>query len=261
MRPRATASGAYPPKEYKGRLLRCGSSPAVVGNRVYAGSAVDRNQKDDRGETAIFCLDADTGAIHWKHPVPLPAWAGPVVSDGRVYYALGNGDVIADAENEKPAGVLLCVDMVSGKEQWRYDVPNGIIDKPAVDAQSVYFGCRDGYVYCLTRHDGKLRWKAFMEAPVVASPVIARCPGYAQTAHVFAVSTAGKVACLNPTTGDAHWTLALTDKDAHFSATPTVLVTRTDGGDRRQLYVAGSIGGVPGRPVVYCLEDFVRVQY
>jgi hypothetical protein len=52
----------------------------------------------------------------------------------------------------------------------------------------------------------------------------------------------------------------LTEKDAHFSATPSVVVTRTESGDRRQLYVAGSLGDIPGRPVVYCLEDFVKIQ-
>jgi outer membrane protein assembly factor BamB len=250
----------YPPEHYKGRLLRCGSTPAIAGNRLYAGSAVDRNQKDDPGETAIFCLDVEKGSLLWKKAVPLPSWAGPVVSEGHAYYALGNGDVLSDAEHEKPAGVMLSVDTVNGNEIWRYDVPNGIIDKPAIDAHSVTFGCRDGYVYCLGRHDGKPRWKTFLDAPVVAAPALARCPGYAQTAHVFAVSTAGKVACLDPTTGDVLWTLALTDKDAHFSATPSVVVTRTGGGDRRQLYIAGSIGGIPGRPVVFCLEDFVKVE-
>lgn len=251
----------YPPKDVTGRLLRCGSSPVVVGNRLYAGSAVDRNQKEDKGETSIFCLDAETGKPHWKKPVPLPSWAGPVVSAGHAFFALGNGDVLDDApEPERPGGLMLCVDMISGEEDWRFDVPNGILDKPAVDAQHVTFACRDGHIYCLGRHDGKLRWKTQCGSPVVASPVLARCPGYAQTAHIFAVSTAGKVFCLNPATGDAHWTLALTEKDAHFSATPSVVVTRTESGDRRQLYVAGSLGDIPGRPIVFCLEDFVKVE-
>jgi outer membrane protein assembly factor BamB len=250
----------YPPADYKARLLRCGSTPAVVGDRLYAGSAVDRNQPADRGETAIFCLDATTGKVQWKHAVPLPAWAGPVVQGGHAYYALGNGDVVSDAENERPAGLMLAVDAQTGKEAWRFDAPNGIIDKPAIDGQNVYFGCRDGHVYCLNRNDGKLRWKTPMGAPVVASPVLARCPGYAQTAHVFAVSTAGKIACLDPASGDPVWSLPLAEKEGHFSATPTVLVSRTDGGDRRQVYVAGSVGGVPGRPVIFCLEDFVKVE-
>src|SRR5205823_4124919 len=122
----------YPPKDYQGRLLRCGSSPTVVGNRLYAGSAVDRNEKKDPGETAIFCLDADTGNPHWKKSVPLPSWAGPVVSDGHAFYALGNGDVLSDASEldppEKPAGAMLCVDMLTGNESWRFDVSNGVLD-------------------------------------------------------------------------------------------------------------------------------------
>ena len=122
-------------------------------------------------------------------------------------------------------------------------------------------GCRDGHVYCVGRQDGKQRWKVFLDSPVIASPVLARCPGYAQTAHVFAVATAGKVACINPTTGDVHWSLQLTDKEAHFSACPRVVATRSADGDRRLLYIAGGVGDLyTGRPVVYCLEDVVTVE-
>lgn len=135
----------------------------------------------------------------WKTAVPLPSWAGPVVSDKHVFYALGNGDVLDDADGEKPAGQLRCVDF-DGNAIWHYDVPNGVLDKPAVDAQHVYFGCRDGNVYCLGRLDGKLRWKTSFVAPIVASPVIARCPGYAQTAHLFVVSTAGEWHASTPPT-------------------------------------------------------------
>ena len=45
-------------------------------------------------------------------------------------------------------------------------MPNGIIDKPVVDAQHVYFSCRDGHVYCLDRRNGKLRWKHQLDAPL-----------------------------------------------------------------------------------------------
>ena len=85
------------------------------------------------------------------------------------------------------------------------------------------------------------------------------CGIYDLVFEVNSASTAGKVACLDPATGGPLWTLALGDKNAHFSATPTVLVARTDGGDRRQLYIAGSIG-TPNQPVVFCLEDFVKVE-
>jgi hypothetical protein len=92
---------------------------------------------------------------------------------------------------------------------------------------------------------------------------VARCSGYAQTAHVFAVAVQGKVACLNPATGDIHWSLALTEREGDFTAPPRVVVSRAETGDRRSIYVAGGLGNLltgTCRPVVFCLEDFVKVE-
>lgn len=69
------------------------------------------------------------------------------------------------------------------------------------------------------------------------------------------------MACLDPADGGTHWKQPLTTKKAHFTATPRVMVTRTESGDRRQLFVAGAIGEVGvGRPIVFCLEDFLKVE-
>src|SRR5207253_2538070 len=159
------------------------------------------------------------------------------------------------------AGTVLCLELPTGTAVWRYDVPNGVLDKPAVDSDHVYFGCRDGNVYCIGRHDGKLRWKSGLGAPVIGTPALARCSGYTQTAHVFAIGADGKVACINPATGSIHWSLRLTEKSGGIFTTPLrVQVQRTEAGDRRFIYAAGGIGDVlTGRPVVYCLEDFVKV--
>ena len=48
--------------------------------------------------------------------------------------------------------------------------------------------------------------------------MLARCPGYVQTAHVFAVSTAGKVVCLNPATGDDSYGLLQINMAAKLTA-------------------------------------------
>jgi outer membrane protein assembly factor BamB len=251
----------FPPSSYNGRLLRFGSTPTVAGNRVYVGSAVDRNQPDDKGATALFCLDIETGERVWKHPVALPVWSRPVISNEHVIIALGNGDVFNDATDEKPAGTVLWFELPTGTAAWRYDVPNGVLDKPAVDSQHVYFGCRDGSVYCLGRHDGRIRWKAELGAPVIGTPALARCSGYTQTAHLFAVSSEGTVACINPASGSIHWTVKLADKGGTFTTPLQVRVQRTDTGDRRFIYAAGGVGDLfTGRPVVYCLEDFVKVE-
>src|SRR5207248_29185 len=41
--------------------LRFGAGPAVQGKRLYIGSGMDRNRPESPGETAVLCLDTDTG--------------------------------------------------------------------------------------------------------------------------------------------------------------------------------------------------------
>jgi outer membrane protein assembly factor BamB len=244
----------YPGREYEGRLLRFGAGPTVVGDRLYAGTGIDRNTgSTDPGETALFCLDAHTGKLIWKAATRLPAWGPPVFLGGEVFLGIGNGDVFDDAKEPSQGGVL-CHDAKTGDEVWQVSLGNGVIDRPAVDERSVYVGCRSGHVYCLDRKEGKRRWKTALDSPVVAAPALAQWCG--QTDSVFAVASKGKVCCLDPHTGEIHWTYNLTGQKPHLSAAPKVVVNRTAEGERRQLYFGAGIGHVVGgQAVLYCLED------
>jgi outer membrane protein assembly factor BamB len=238
----------------------------VGGNRLYCGTGIDRAQEKDKGETAIFCFDAATGKPIWKVAAPFPVWSTPIVKDGSLYVTSGNGDVLADAEApEKPGGALQCLDAETGAEKWRVTVPNGIIQAPAVDAHRIYFGCRDGNVYCVNRADGKERWKRDLGSAVVGTPVLDCDPVYERSLSVFALSTQGKVSCLNPHNGQIVWLYDLTDKNAAIATSPRLVVTRTADGYSRQLYFGCGLGGGPNnvidnRPVFYCLEDQVKVE-
>jgi outer membrane protein assembly factor BamB len=236
------------------RLLRFGAGPAVAGGRLYAATGIDRNKLNaDAGETALLCLDAYNGKLIWKAPTNLPAWGAPVVSSGKIFLGTGNGDIFDNAK-EHPLGALLCFDAQTGAEVWRCPVENGVLDRPAVDETSIYFGCRDGHVHCLDRGDGKRRWKAPLDSPVVAAPALAQWCG--QTASVFAVATGGKICCLDPKSGALYWTYDLTDRKPHLSAAPKVVTNRSTEEDRRQIYVGAGIGAaVGGQAVLYCLED------
>jgi outer membrane protein assembly factor BamB len=248
----------YPPADYKGRLLRFGGGMRVVGNRLYCGTGIDRNQKDDKGETAAFCFDADTGKLLWQIAVPYPVWSTPIVKDQLVFLTTGNGDVFEDAK--EPGGALLCLEADTGKEKWRFKVNNGIIEAPAVDGHRIYFGCRDGQIYCVGRADGKERWKHFLESPIIATPALDSDPTGDRSFGVFVAATSGKVCCLNPQNGDIVWTYNLTAQLAYISTSPRLVVTRTKDGFRRQLYFGAGLGGGTrdvnaNRPVFYCLED------
>lgn len=258
----------YPPQP-TARIQRFCGGMVVVGNRLYAGTGVDRNAKDDKGETGVFCFEADTGKLIWEKPAaaPYPVWSTPVVKDGLIYVASGNGDVFSDVEPpEKPGGALQCLDADSGKQIWRRDFPNGIIEAPAVDAHRIYFGCRDRHIYCLSRADGAERWKYFLDTPIIGTPVLDCDPVLERSVSVFTVTTAGKACCLNPRTGDIVWHFT-PEQPTAMSTSPRLIVTRTADGYRRQLYFGCGVGGgtdpanlYDNRPVFYCLEDTIRVE-
>jgi outer membrane protein assembly factor BamB len=237
----------------------------IVGERLYCATGVDRNQPKDKGETAVFCLDAATGKQIWKAPAPYPVWSKPVVKDGFAYITTGNGDVFDDAPPpEVPGGALLCLDAETGKEKWRFKTPNGLIEAPAVDEGRIYFGCRDGNLYCVGRADGKKRWSHFLESPIIATPVLDVDP-QERTISVFALAAAGKVCCLQPHSGDIAWTYDLAKQNAYLSTSPALVVTRTKTDARRQLYFGAGLGGgtrdlAANVPVFYCLEDAVKVE-
>jgi outer membrane protein assembly factor BamB len=238
-------------------LLRVCAPAAVAAGRVFVGSGVDRNRPGDCAR-AVFALDEATGKQLWRVPVNLPCWAEPVVLGERVLFALGNGDVFSDATDEKPGGAILCLEAATGREVWRYDVPNGVLEKPAVDAHRVYFGARDGHCYCLALADGAELWKQSLGMPIVASVALDSCPGdCGRVNSVYAITSAGRVNCLDPYTGQLHWSYrGLEQNEAVVCAAPTILVHQRPGGDRRYIYLGAGLqnGAVPA---LFCLKDFL----
>lgn len=251
-------------RDPKDRLLRFGGGMVVGGERLYCATGVDRVQKIDKGETAVFCLDATNGKFIWKTAAPFPVWSTPILKDGLLFVTSGNGDVYTDAPApEVPGGALQCLEADMGKELWRKKYDNGIIEAPAVDSHRIYFGCRNGTLYCVSRADGKPLWERFLESPIIATPVLDSDPVYERTLSVFVTTTGGKVQCRTPQ-GDHVWTFSPQELST-ISTSPRLVVTRTPDGFRRHLYFGCGLGGgsenqLDNRPVFYCLEDRVRVE-
>lgn len=259
-----SASGAkvwqFPGTDYDGRLLRFGARPLVSKGKIFVGTGVDRVQPKDKGETAIFCLDAADGKKLWKTPVDLPCWAAPVERDGNIYVALGNGDIVDDASN--PAGKIVALKAATGTTLWSFDLPNGVLERVAVDADRVWASCRDGYVYCLKRADGKLQWTANLGSPVIASPVAVQIAGKGQVSSVICLSTLGLLRSLDPETGENQWEYSLAGQGLHFSAAPRVVVhPRKDGSDERWIVFGGGSLRSESKAVLFCVEDFVPAKH
>ena len=244
---------------HEAKGLHVDASPLVVGGRVYAGSGVGDAYK----ETCVFCVDAATGKEVWRVPTELPVWGESALADGRLYVGMGNGNFMES--DDKPAGAVMCLDATTGDRQWRYDVPDGVHVRVAVDQSRVYFASRDQNCYCLDRAEGQLVWKKDLGSPVVASPVLVRassspepvrCPESACSVGLYVVASEGQVYCLDPATGEAEWTLNVANgqKNPTLFSSPTVVVSRDADGDHRRMYF-GSGFNFFRRGALFCVED------
>jgi outer membrane protein assembly factor BamB len=239
------------------KIVRFGASPVVANGKLFIGSGVDR-ENPDACDSALFCLDAATGDLLWKkNHENLPCWAAAVVSGDHVFFALGNGDIYEDGPN--PAGAVLCLHAKTGDKIWRYPekgfLPAGVHTRPALDGQSIYFGCRDGHIYCLDRKDGKLRWhsKDNMGSPIFSSPALDATDEL--NPKLFAVATGGRVSCLNPKTGDTLWTFSdLEQRDVLLASSPAVAPVSTPTGTQLKVYFGVYLKS-SNRPYLYCLDD------
>jgi outer membrane protein assembly factor BamB len=246
--------------------LHVDASPALVAGRLYCGSGVGDVYRD----TAVFCVNAETGKEIWRVGVDLPAWGSPEVSGEHVFFGLGNGNFYES--DKKAAGALLCVEAATGKRYWRYDVPDGVLDRPAVDRESVYFGSRDGHCYCVERDKGQLRWKQDLGSPVVTAPAVARSlygvavgrdgTSYCPTTAVYAVGAAGVVCCLDPASGAPQWSFDVakhSNTRPELFSSPQVTVLRDAKGERRLLYFGTGLDNFQSKAAaLYCCEDYPK---
>jgi outer membrane protein assembly factor BamB len=239
---------------YEGLHVDC--NPAVVGNRLYAGSGVG----DLYRETCLLCLDAGTGEQIWRQPADLPLWGSPTVAGKHAFYGIGNGNFLTDDDNAPPAGALLCVEAATGRQVWRADVPNGVLNRPTVDRRCVYFGSRDGHCYCVDRSDGRQRWRYNLGGPVVAAVAQARSPGCGRATNVYAVG-GSRVVCLDPDTGAPDWELDMVKEaqaQPRLCSSPAVSIQHEGGAELRRIFFGAGLSKdyrFHEAPVLFCYED------
>ena len=161
------------------------SSPAVWNGVVYFGS----------GDSHVYALDAQSGALRWKHATGNVVHSSPAIVDRTVY--IGGWDTF-----------FYALDATTGNERWRFKTGNdtvehnqiGIPSSPAVVAGVVYFGCRDSHVYAVDAKSGKEHWRRHNGGSwVISSPAVANGKVYYTTADGLSFVE------LNATTGDSLW--------------------------------------------------------
>jgi outer membrane protein assembly factor BamB len=184
----------------------CEAPPLAAGGRVYFCLGEEG--------AAVCCVDAQTGKPVWRVAAPYPVFAGPTLADGKLYVGMGNGNYVEGAEEvarkriEKlrrqgageaqiaearkrlaPAGEVWTLDPATGNVLAKVPVKETVLGAPAAAEGRLYFGSRDGRIYCLEADGKTLRsWDA--HEPIISAPAVGQD-------HVYFVTEKGRLYVLD----------------------------------------------------------------
>lgn len=224
------------------------ASAAVEGDRLYVGCGVGDVYKT----TMAFCLDVRTGKPVWRVPTKYPVWSRPVVSNGFVYVASGNGRLNESAT--KPGGEVLCLRAGDGSEVWKQPFADGVLARMTADRERLYVGCRDGSVSARRKRDGELVWRRDLGSPVVAGSALEVCSCCeAEGGRLYVGSSEGLLMCLEPATGRVVWSKDLVEQtkvSVELLATPAV-----EARGARRVYVGLTLVSAARVGELHCYEE------
>ncbi len=127
----------------------------------------------------VVALRAQDGQELWRAPLGAPTAAAPVITDDRLLVA-----TIRDT--------LYAVDIEDGDLLERRPVPARVSATPASGRGTVLLPLQSGHVLALDEESLEERWTAYVEAPVLAAPVLAR------DGQAYVLTTAGVLWSVSP---------------------------------------------------------------
>jgi outer membrane protein assembly factor BamB len=187
------------------------AAPMILCGKAIAGSVLGDIHKD----FAVVAVDFQTGKEAWRTPAEMPIPGSPSQFSMNAIVGLGRGKM--DHDDEHPAGAVWSLNIFTGNRDWEFPLPNAVLGSPVINDTFVYFGCRDGFCYCLDASTGKLKWKHDCGDAIVTSPAI----GDGQT---IVLTTAGILIAMDLKSGQEQWRfdeLKTDDFDAY--ASPVVI--------------------------------------
>ncbi len=196
----------------------CETSLAVHDGKIYLGLGMDDEEDpNNQGKAlqkgrALCVLDAATGALIRRLPMPHPVFSPSSIAAGKLYLGMGEGDYVDDGKNGE-AGEVRCLDLATLATEWSFQLDRTVLGAVAIRGDRLYFGCKDGRVYSLSTR-GKELARFDAHAPILASPAVT-------DKAVYVVSTKGLLYALEPDTLALLWEFRL-GTQGYFMSSPVV---------------------------------------
>ncbi|MHC4427427.1 MAG: PQQ-binding-like beta-propeller repeat protein [Planctomycetota bacterium] len=167
----------------------------------------------DGESEVVVALDAGTGKTLWEHRYPREPWPemAPVFGVGPNATPLIVGDRIVSASID---GQLRCLDLATGKLQWKHDLPAEFgrvkrVEEYGYSASPmeyrgtviVHAGGDKAAMIAIDPKDGSILWKSEPGAVSYAQPTITTLAGKEQ----FLYFEPAGIVSLDPSTGKALW--------------------------------------------------------
>jgi outer membrane protein assembly factor BamB len=120
---------------WKGKGVTFHSSPAVVGNRVYLSSVEGIGPFDRLGTGAIYCFDAESGALVWRFSPPFESGEAPYRATFSSPVVKGGFLVCGEGLHTTPECRIVCLDIRDEravKRLWSRKTINHVECTPAI---------------------------------------------------------------------------------------------------------------------------------
>jgi len=187
---------------------------------------------------------ARTGASTDRIPTELQEVWRARIGGSPTAPTVGSGLVFAASKDRCE---LAALDAKTGTARWRFTTGGPLDTPPTSHDGAVYFGCRDGWVYCLRARDGALAWRyrvapserriiAFgrieSPVPVYGTVVVLNKTVYCSAGRSSELDGGIQVCALDATSGRLLWR----------SGVPRSVMTGQQKLDRRRLAEQGALG-------------------
>lgn len=162
------------------------STPLILGNKVFVGSA----------DNYLYALD-NSGSVIWKFKADAAVHSSPAAYKNMICF-------------NSRANTLYAVDQSSGKLKWQKQLGNDLpyewafdyyISSPLISGATIYTGSGDGNLYALDAATGNIQWKFNTGSRIRSTPAM-------YEGKIYFGDCAGKVYALDKSTGKPAWQFA-----------------------------------------------------